>query len=217
MAVCDAEAAGFSSGGPNALAVGARPPDGLVCCGLISSDGPWAAIDMEKPGSIQAQFHKSAKEAGTVNGSVGVVEVLASSLRDSYDFFLKGRERAAALADLAEASKQGLGAAALDVRREVTPWPFELSEVAVPVSMWHGTVDVDVPPTVSTFLRNKLDEAKVPGELTMLEDGTHGVIRTVWSDVLRTLVAQGRGHGAVAPISGDRDHSDAGESPRCVV
>ena len=38
---------GYSSGGPNALACAAELPDRVSCCGVISTDGPYAEMGDE--------------------------------------------------------------------------------------------------------------------------------------------------------------------------
>ena len=42
---------GFSSGGPNAMAVAAQSPN-VTVCGLVSSDGPYSKMSLDQVESV---------------------------------------------------------------------------------------------------------------------------------------------------------------------
>ena len=49
---------------------------------------------------------------------------------------------------------------ASDARVYSEPWPFSLSDIRVPVSIWHGTHDAQVPVSIGRFYAKNIPGAR---------------------------------------------------------
>lgn len=82
-------------------------------------------------------------------------ERVFQSMKKAYKSILLP-EKIMVITDLKEAIAQGFGGIALDSRLEVQPWGFELAHINVPVLIWHGTENKDVPLTSAEYLLKHL-------------------------------------------------------------
>jgi pimeloyl-ACP methyl ester carboxylesterase len=97
--------------------------------------------------------------------------------------------------DLAEAFRQGGRGLALDYTLEARPWGVPLSQIRVPIEIWHGEDDRLVSPQASRILASVLPDATthfVPGAGHLLDASDHA------KDVLRSV------------LSGSADTADSG-------
>eukprot|EP01062_Namystynia_karyoxenos_P045600 TRINITY_DN33914_c0_g1_i1.p2 TRINITY_DN33914_c0_g1~~TRINITY_DN33914_c0_g1_i1.p2 ORF type:complete len:276 (+),score=67.53 TRINITY_DN33914_c0_g1_i1:90-917(+) len=172
--------AGFSSGGPNALAAAAGLGSRVSGIVLFSSDAPYKRMGgglLEKllgnPDLTQEQATERAQAA-------------AASLREAYAAMQKPERRAVAEADLAEATRQGIDKGpAQDPMLESADWGFELSSVTQHVHLWHGEEDADVPLEAGKYLSEQLPQCTahfIPGE-------SHTLLRRRWGEALSALAA----------------------------
>jgi pimeloyl-ACP methyl ester carboxylesterase len=53
-----------------------------------------------------------------------------------------------------------------DARVYGEPWPFELSDIKVPVRVWHGTADLQVPVSIGRYYA-----AQIPGATGVFPEG----------------------------------------------
>jgi pimeloyl-ACP methyl ester carboxylesterase len=63
------------------------------------------------------------------------------------------------------------------------PWGFDLSEVKVPVQIWHGARDTTVPTAMARHLAQALPRAR----LRMFPDEGHHLLYRYWREILTEL------------------------------
>ena len=68
--------------------------------------------------------------------------------------------RAALVDDLRQALRQGPRAALDDLRLLSQPWGFRLEDIAVPVELWHGEADAQVPVGVGRRVAQRLPDCR---------------------------------------------------------
>lgn len=159
--VCDAVAQlgvgefavlGNSSGGPYALACGAVAPSGTVIhIAVIAGVGR-----MDEPGSHQRMSRENDEFWSLAQqGPSMTTPMFEQLLRDAP---AKGyhEER---LADVVEAGRQGAEHLALDAHVVSARWDFEEADVPVPVDLWHGALDDDIPVEQARRLAARLPSA----------------------------------------------------------
>jgi pimeloyl-ACP methyl ester carboxylesterase len=174
--------AGWSGGGPHALACAARLDRAiatLVIAGVAPHDA--AGLDFlagmgqdnldefgeaeagEAP--LRAYLEAQRPELETADAA-GIIEAMNSLLPDVDKAVLTdefGEEMAAGMHEALRVSVDGW---LDDDLAFVKPWGFELSEITKPVSLWQGSVDLMVPFTHGQWLA-----ANVPGASVHLEQG----------------------------------------------
>lgn len=192
---------GYSSGGPNAMVCAAAACGGvpgtapaaesgseaicprLAACGLIAPDGPYLVIGVD---SMKRMFGTESSPTPEVMG-LGI-EKSYNNLKESYESMSKEDRRVVALADLAEATRQGRAAAEQDGLLEGGDWGFTVSSIqtaVVPMLLWHGEADEAVPVTTGRWI----SEA-IPGcRATFIEGESHTLLRRHWQPFLEQLVA----------------------------
>jgi pimeloyl-ACP methyl ester carboxylesterase len=107
---------------------------------------------------------------------------------------LDGLHEQLALAALA-AVERGLAGAERDMRAMVSPWPFELAHVQVPVMLWYGTEDHRFKPPAGQWLADRLADAR----LEVLEGTSHLLPLVYWAQLMNELVVRTRARAAQAP------------------
>ena len=177
---------GYSSGGPNAMACAVQHPGLFSACGLISSDGPYSQIGGD---IVQTLFHVPA-----VTPAISLERTAAAhaDLREAYASMKNEWRREVALADLERAVQQGYGAGpAKDALLETGAWDFNVADIdtaAVPVLLWHGDADGDVPPSVGRYLADN-----IPGvQAEFVEGESHSMIRRRWGNILTQIIEKSR-------------------------
>ena len=67
---------------------------------------------------------------------------------------------------------------------ETSDWGVDISGVSVPVLLWHGEADHDVPVSAGRWLASQ-----IPGcEATFVPDENHTMIRRIWGELLSAVV-----------------------------
>jgi pimeloyl-ACP methyl ester carboxylesterase len=174
--------AGWSGGGPHALACGARLTAAagvLVIAGVApyQADGlDWMAGMGEE--NVE-EFSVALRGADALRPYLlGVREHLkqtdAAGIAESLRTVLPGVDRALVTGELgkdmadsfAEALRPGVEGWLEDDLAFTRPWGFELAEITVPTALWQGSADLMVP-----FAHGQWLASRVPGVAAHLEDG----------------------------------------------
>lgn len=198
--------AGWSGGGPHALACAARLPQAAAVL-VIAGVAPYRAeglaflegmgqdnLDefaaaLEGQSALRDYLEKAAADLRHVDaGSIGAA---LASLLPAADLAVLTEEFAE---DMAESVREGLRAGTDgwldDDLAFVTPWGFDLEEIVRPVSLWHGTEDLMVPVAHGRWLGSR-----IPGVVAHIRDGEGhlSVALGALEDMLDELVALGDG------------------------
>jgi len=175
--------AGWSGGGPHALATGARLPEqvaGILC---IAGVAPYDAesldfLDGMRPQNIAAWRlaikGEDAMRPGLEVYAAKVSETDAADLIAEWAPSLPDADRAVLTAEFgedmvageAEAFRLGADGCIDDNLAFVKPWGFSLAEIAVPTFVWQGSEDAMVP-----FAHGQWLAAHVPGATVRLKQG----------------------------------------------
>jgi pimeloyl-ACP methyl ester carboxylesterase len=194
---------GRSGGGPHALACAAQLPGRVTRAGVLVSLAPWAAEGLDwfagmaesnvrefttasmepellmttlaqtadkikaDPRSHVSTLRLEMPEADLrVVGDTGILRLLANNFAEAL------RDSAAGWID--------------DNLAFCEPWGFELSDIDVPVLLWHGEYDVFSPAAHARWLAERIPGA----ELWMGSDAAHFGALEVVPDVLSWLIRQ---------------------------
>jgi pimeloyl-ACP methyl ester carboxylesterase len=170
---------GYSAGGPFMLATAYRLPERVSAAVLVDALAPLtvpgATTDMHR--MVRLQYTLAHRLPSLFRFFMG------QSARRSDAQLMAGFSRLMPISDRAvmdrpdvqriflmmvrEAGKQGWDAAALEGRLLDRPWGFEPKSARVPVQLWQGAVDTNVPPAMARSLASALPKCEVhflPGE-----------------------------------------------------
>lgn len=171
---------GVSGGGPHALAIGARAPERVASLGLAVGVPPADLIDpgdlieMNRESFRRAQEGRDAFEAFLA----GPAAYLAADPGSALDSMMADapevdREllstpaiRSMVVESLAEGFANGPTGWFDDAWCLSNPWGFSLSDVRVPVHMWYGELDRNVPLKAVEKMASELDVSSfelIPG------------------------------------------------------
>jgi pimeloyl-ACP methyl ester carboxylesterase len=194
-AVADAEAvldslhaprclvAGWSGGGPHALACGARLPARVAGVLSIAGVGPYGAAGLDflagmgeqnidefgaalvGPEPLRAYLEKDAEELRTTTAE-HIVSALGSLLPDVDRAVLTDEFGEDTAAGFAAALRHGVDGWLDDDLAFTRPWGFELAELRVPTFIWQGSADLMVP-----FAHGQWLASAVPGATVHLVEG----------------------------------------------
>ena len=173
--------AGWSGGGPHALATGARLADRVAGVLVIAGIGPYRAPGLDFLAGMGeqniAEFGlaldgeaplRRAHEEEAVGLREATPEQLVeqlSTLLPPIDVAVVTAEFGADLAaNFAEALCTGVDGWVDDDLAFTVPWGFEFAELAVPVFLWQGSADLMVP-----FAHGQWMAAHLPGVIAHLE------------------------------------------------
>lgn len=151
---------GVSGGGPHALAVARRAPERVRALGLAVGSVPTELVDLED----LIELNREAIRRAVEKGRIGLEEFLAepaariaadpgaaidSAMADAptadREMLKRPAFRAVLLESLREAFANGPQGWFDDSWALVTQWGFDLRDVSVPVRMWCGELDRNVP------------------------------------------------------------------------
>lgn len=194
---------GLSGGGPHALACARFLGDRVTAVAVLSGIGPTAERGSEA-GMMPANrlFVRVARRAPKLNAlPFGALTALGRRAPDRVlaqlakaapapDAAVFGRPEveAAFRRDFAAAGRTAGRAAAQDFGLIASDWGFRLEDVAVPVDVWQGEADVNVPAAHARHLG-----ATIPGATLHLHaDAGHFMSVVHMEDILRTLLAHRR-------------------------
>src|SRR5215469_8284812 len=197
--------AGFSGGGPHALAVAHGLPDRVIAVGSIAGAGPIGARDARKalkhanPTNrlIFALARKAprllwplmAHHASAMRRHPGKVIDSAArdrSLPEADRQVMTGpalRERMMAAAS--EAFRQGVRGTVHEAHICAKPWGFDPAAIKPAVHLWHGDQDTNVPVAMAQHLADQIPDSS----LTIYPGEGHLIVPKHWDDILATLLS----------------------------
>ena len=196
--------AGWSGGGPHALATGARLPEqvaGILC---IAGVAPYDAeglnflegmgqqnIDefgLALQGEEAIRPSHEAEAVGLRNtDAAGLIEGMATLQPDVDRAVLTAEFGEDLAANFAEGLRTGVDGWVDDDLAFVAPWGFSLAEIAVPAFVWQGSEDLMVP-----FAHGQWLAAHVPGASPRLQQAEGhlsigvGALDRMFDDLLTT-------------------------------
>ena len=200
---------GISGGGPYAAACAAKLAERLSAALLVCSMGPADAPDATKGMvavnrwllSAARHYPRLAECVGRFclwaiwgKGQQALPKQIEARLPPSDRQALASEElRQCLTASSVEALRRGPRAAAADGLLYGRPWGFSLSEIRTPVFLWHGEMDVIVPPSMGHYLATQ-----IPGCVAHFppEDGHFSLPFTRLREILAPI--QGRTDGTLA-------------------
>ena len=168
---------GFSGGGPYALACVLFIPERITACGLISSVGPpdmdgdqskgyVPGTTMRQTLKLSASFAWSgfAKKCLDIRSATSFVERELTHIFPGGPDAALGRQHAVQTifaANFHEAFRQGSEGVVHENILLNLPWGFSLSKITskVPVYLWHGELDANVPIGVGRALARKISHS----------------------------------------------------------
>jgi pimeloyl-ACP methyl ester carboxylesterase len=176
--------AGWSGGGPHALACGALLAPRCRAVATFAGVGAYGAPDLDFLDGMGPENHEEFGAALQGEASVRAWleanasdyrTVTAQAIADAFGGLVSQVDRDALADGFAEASAatmrrslaNGFDGWVDDDMAFVRPWGFDLRDVRVPVTVWQGDQDFMVPRAHGTWLAAKLPEARlayVPGE-----------------------------------------------------
>ena len=194
---------GWSSGGPGALALAAKHADRVLAVGVAAGQVPMEAdADPAVAAAIDPVIAMRTETMATMSPdefAAMVAPLLApldAPLELAMEAVVEGKD-AAYLRDLASvdglhewlaamsiaAVEHGLAGAERDMRAMVSPWPFELESIAVPVVLWYGTEDHRFKPPAGRWLADRIPGAR----LEVFEGASHLLPFVHWRALLDEL------------------------------
>jgi pimeloyl-ACP methyl ester carboxylesterase len=187
--------AAASGGGPPALAFSHRAPDRIHAVALIGAAGAMAGITLER----RVGFWLARHAPGVLRWAISRRVQLGGDMEAFFARYTKHNPpvdqailarpeiRHMFLASYAESLRQGIEAFTWELQLAARPWGFSLSEIRVPVAVWHGGQDNSVPPVMG-----KRIAAAIPGaQLHLLPDESHLFFLSRWREILGDLLARG--------------------------
>jgi pimeloyl-ACP methyl ester carboxylesterase len=175
--------AGWSGGGPHALACGAQLAERVAAVAVIASVAPYPADGLDW---MAGMGEDNLEEFGAaLRGDAALRPYLnrqraelqhttASDLVTSMSSLLPPVDRAVLTGDFGddlaanfrEALRVGVDGWIDDDLALTRPWGFDVTEVATPTTLWQGSNDLMVP-----FSHGKWLAERIPGVVAHLEDG----------------------------------------------
>jgi pimeloyl-ACP methyl ester carboxylesterase len=191
---------GFSGGGPHALACAARLGDRLTRAIAVGCGAPWwevpaLAAQMDRRRRLLRFFAMRAPWLlrlilATLPNPRRRPEALMRAMLAGLpkpDQEILDRPEVFALAAPYNAAGVLDGFAGLcdELRVLGRPWGFALAEIAVPVLLWHGSVDAAAPLPMAEYLA-----ATIPGaELRVVAGAGHLIAIDRWGEILASAIA----------------------------
>ncbi|HYM65719.1 MAG TPA: alpha/beta hydrolase [Patescibacteria group bacterium] len=190
---------GLSGGGIYALACAAVIPERLIEVVVTGCPAP-----MQRHGALAGMRFMTRAGVWLGSSAPWLLEwgaaMLAGIIRRHPRFFVKQFNRDKPAPDMFWLSMPSVSAGAADTLREAlrpgawgyvqdirvlsTPWGFPLSDIRVPVELWHGDLDTVIPLSHGRYLASAIPNATLkvcPGEAHML----------LWNHLAEILIAAG--------------------------
>jgi pimeloyl-ACP methyl ester carboxylesterase len=158
--------AGVSGGGPYvavcAYAIPQRLTSATILSGVGPFDAPGATDGMSRQNRILFALGRHAPWLGGLvirvmaraakNPSGKFIDRMAKSLPEPDRAILRQPEiRAIFLDDFREAFRQGARGGVHELRMYSRPWGFRIEDITMPVSLWQGTADKNVPLSMGRY------------------------------------------------------------------
>jgi pimeloyl-ACP methyl ester carboxylesterase len=174
---------GASGGGPHTLACAARLSERIIGCAAIACPAPWGADGLDwlagqgpenieeweatlaGPEELERYLAKEAVSVGAATSPQDLIDAIGGLLPEVDRGALTGAFAETLIASGRRAVSNGVWGWFDDDVAFTRAWGFELSEIAVPVSLWQGREDKMVP-----FGHGEWLSAHVPGVRAHLSD-----------------------------------------------
>ena len=191
--------AGWSGGGPHALATAALLGGRCAAAATIAGVAPYPAEGIDWFAGMAeeniAEFGSAVQGEGPLTASLGAEmasrpDIAASEIADALGSLVTGADRAAItgwfadyLADsMREAVSAGIEGWRDDDLAFVRDWGFDLNQIDVPVAVWHGDQDAMVPFAHGEWLARHIPDARPhllhgEGHLTLVSDRFGEIMR----------------------------------------
>jgi pimeloyl-ACP methyl ester carboxylesterase len=190
--------AGVSGGGPYVVACAAKIPGRLTHAAIISGIGPLddPALAAELPRAWRAGFAVARRLPAALRAALGlgrlglhhaprcVLASVAGSLPEVDRAILRRPQvRALLLDDAREALRHGTRGAVQELLLFSRPWGVPPSQIRMPVRLWHGQADAQVPLPIARRLAAALPDCRA----SFLPDAGHLWVLDHLDEVLATL------------------------------
>ena len=141
---------------------------------LLAKKGQWL---LRPPGAVLAFFarHWPNKYLSTMNAHLPPVDQA---------IFTRPEVQAMIREDMAQAFRNGSGAAIRDIVLLTRPWGFPLRDINVPVQIWHGEQDTTVPVKMGRDLADYIPQSQVH----FIPDAGHFLFIDRWRQILTSLL-----------------------------
>ena len=193
---------GRSGGGPHALACAALLPDRVTRAGVLVSLAPWSAAGLDwfagMTGSNVRAYTTALTDPAELTASlvraaaviradpVSHVALLGPEMPEADRRVVSDAGIRALLArNFAEALRGSADGWIDDARALCLPWGFGLTDIKVPVLLWHGQDDVFSPVAHARWLANQIPDAIVSIRPATAHFGALEVVPDVLSWLIR--------------------------------
>jgi pimeloyl-ACP methyl ester carboxylesterase len=167
---------GWSGGGPHALACAALLPGRVTRTAALASIAPWDAKGLDwledmagsnvdaytaaasDPGLLTARLVRDAAKIQADPAS-HMASLRAEMPEPDRQISVDERVDAVLARNFAEALRYSAGGWIDDVLAFVSPWGFDVSDIQVPVLLWHGESDVFSPTGHTRWLAERIPSA----------------------------------------------------------
>jgi pimeloyl-ACP methyl ester carboxylesterase len=197
--------AGFSGGGPHALAVAHGLPDRVIAVGSISGAGPADARDaVTGMNRVNRLIFMLARRAPALlrlliaQHAYGMrrhpAKIVAKAARDmslpeaDRQAMADPRLRELMTTAAPEAFRHGVRGVVHEARICVRPWGFDPAAIRPPVCIWHGDEDTNVPVAMARNLAARIPDAR----LTIYQGEGHLIVPGHWDEILAVLSGYSR-------------------------
>ncbi|MDN4175096.1 alpha/beta hydrolase [Nocardioides sp. SOB77] len=192
--------AGWSGGGPRALACAALLPDRCLAAATIAGVAPYDAAGLDWFAGMAEENHEeyhAAEQGPDVYGpfleenALGVLQASPDDVSASLGGLVTEVDKAALDAEFSDwmsrtfrnAGAQGAVGMRDDGLAAVAPWGFDLADIRVPVAVWQGRQDAMVPYDHGVWLAEHVPTA----EAHLFEDEGHLSLVTQLDRILADL------------------------------
>lgn len=187
-----------SSGGPYALACALAMPERVTAVVLASSVVPLDELTPDVAGlSDEEQDLVEVARTDPLSAAAMIADAAGWLLEEPDRFLSLPRPEPDArllenppvrqmfAASVREAVRRGLDGYVSDEVLERRPWGYQLADVTIPVSIWHGAQDGYIPQTHAETMASLLPSSRIKVD----SDQGHGLLLTRWNDILHELAA----------------------------
>jgi pimeloyl-ACP methyl ester carboxylesterase len=194
--------AGHSGGGPYVAACAYAIPDRLTAAAILSGAGPIDSSDGTLGMSAANKFgirvgrfipwplwqaliwmfyqRRAMDPAADMDRGDGIRPPADDEQIHKPDV------REACLLSEVEAFRPGLRGLAWDARLLTRHWGFPLEDIRIPVHLWHGTEDDQVPISMAHYIAGKIPGCKI----TICENEAHLALFPHWEEILTQLISE---------------------------
>lgn len=191
---------GVSGGGPYALACAAKIPQRLTAVAIVGGLGPTMDAGSTTGMAALNRFFLSLFRHSQALGRP-LLSLLGAGIRRRPELFfglftatVPHVDRTALMApgiqplfhaSMREAFRQGSRGAACELALYARPWDFNLAAIALLVDLWHGELDVTVPPRMGELLSKGIPRCR---RHTLAGEGHFSLPLQRMEDILRSLL-----------------------------